>query len=110
MAGGGSSRSKLMAMIKGEGFAFAQAIMTEAGKAGVPLGLALALVEQESGFRNIFGADHGPQTTVPWCHQPVTKERVQELIKYVEDGGISNGVGLTQLTSIGFIKQAEAEG
>jgi hypothetical protein len=110
MPGGGSNGNKLIAMIKAEGFSFAPAIMTEAGKEGVPLGLALALVEQESAFRNIFGADHGPQNAVPWCHQPVTQQRVQELIRYVENGGISNGVGLTQLTSIDLIKQAEAEG
>jgi hypothetical protein len=40
----------------------------------------------------------------------VTKERVKALIRHVERGGVSNGVGLTQLTSIDFIKTAEAQG
>jgi hypothetical protein len=40
----------------------------------------------------------------------VTRDRVQALIAHVEGGGISNGVGLTQLTSIDLIQQAEAEG
>jgi len=84
--------------------------VAEASDAGLPPALALALVEQESGFRNIFGCDQGPRETAPWCHQEVTRQRVKALIDHVERGGISNGVGLTQLTSIGFIRQAEAEG
>jgi len=40
----------------------------------------------------------------------VTPDRVKALIAHVNGGGISNGVGLTQLTSIGFIQQAEARG
>ncbi|MDR2985259.1 MAG: hypothetical protein LBV34_10500 [Nocardiopsaceae bacterium] len=98
-------------MIKNAGFSFGPAIVAEARRAGVQLALALALVEQESGFRNIFGCDSGHQrNAAPWCHQDVTRQRVQELIRFVDKGGVSNGVGLTQLTSINLIKRAEAEG
>jgi hypothetical protein len=111
MATTGSDERKLTQMVKNEGFSFGPAIVTEARHAGVQLALALALVEQESGFRNIFGCDSGHQrSSVPWCHQEVTRQRVQELISFVDRGGVSNGVGLTQLTSIGLIKQAEAAG
>jgi hypothetical protein len=106
-----SDEHKLIQMVKDEGFSFGPAIVSEARRAGVQLALALALVEQESGFRNIFGCDSGHRrNSAPWCHQDVTHERVQELISLVDSGGVSNGVGLTQLTSIGLIKQAESEG
>jgi hypothetical protein len=85
-------------------------IVDESERARVDLALACALVEQESGFRNIFGCDHGPRSSAPWCHQDVTKERVQALIGYVRRGGGSNGVGLTQLTSPDYIYRAESLG
>lgn len=102
---------KLIQMVRGAGFSFGPVILAESKRQGVQLALALALVEQESTFRNIFGCDGGRKINkAPWCHQQVTRERVQELIAHVEAGGISNGVGLTQLTSIGFIRQAETLG
>ena len=105
-----TSDKKLNGMIKGAGGSFGPVIMAEAKREGLSLAMALALVDQESGFKNIFGCDLGPRETAPWCHQDVTKERVGALIKHVKAGGTSNGVGLTQLTSIGFIQQAQAAG
>jgi hypothetical protein len=110
MPAAATDEKKLIGMIKGANGAFAPAIVAEAKRERLPLALALALVDQESSFRNIFGCDLGPRDTVPWCHQDVTKDRVGELIRHVKAGGVSNGVGLTQLTSIGFIQQAQAEG
>jgi hypothetical protein len=110
MAAPGTNDDKLLKMVKAAGHLHGPAIVAESKHEGLPLALALALVEQESGFQNIFGCDLGPQSTAPWCHQRVTRNRVQALIAHVEAGGTSNGVGLTQLTSIGFIRQAEAEG
>src|SRR5687768_14545482 len=98
---------KLAKMIKSRGLDFGPTIIAEANRTGLPLALALALVEQESDFRNIFGCDLGPRDGVPFCHQEVTRDRVQALINHVERGGASNGIGLTQLTSIDFIKGAE---
>jgi hypothetical protein len=72
----------------------------------IPVSLGLALQEQESGGRNIFGADVG----APFAHQPVTKRRVQQLVEHVHAGGISNGVGPMQLTFIGFIDEANRDG
>ena len=110
MPAAATSEKKLTQMIRGANGAFAPAIVAEAKRERLPLALALALVDQESSFRNIFGCDLGPRDTAPWCHQDVTKERVGELIRHVKAGGTSNGVGLTQLTSIDLIEQAQREG
>jgi hypothetical protein len=110
MAATGTNDDKLIKMVREAGHFHGPTILAESKRERLPFALALALVEQESGFKNIFGCDLGPQSTAPWCHQQVTRDRVQALIAHVEAGGTSNGVGLTQLTSIGFIRQAEAEG
>lgn len=82
-------------------------IYEEAKRAGLELALARALVEQESGNRNIFGCDWGPQgDRPPYCHQAVTRARVQALLR----AGKANGVGLTQLTSFGYVQAAERLG
>jgi hypothetical protein len=111
MAKMGNNDQKLIEMVRGAGFSFGPVIVTEARRVGVELALALALVDKESTFRNIFGCDgKRHRNTPPWCHQPVTRDRVQALIEFVDRGGDSNGVGLTQLTSIDLIRQAEAGG
>jgi hypothetical protein len=110
MAMTGTNDDKLIKMVREAGHQYGPAILATSKREGLPLALALALVEQESGFINQFGCDLGPQSTVPWCHQLVTRDRVKALIRHVEGGGTSNGVGLTQLTSIDLIRQAEAAG
>lgn len=80
-----------------------EAIINGANKVGLGLAWACALVEQESAGKNIFGHDAGGL----FPGEPVTKEKVQKLIAHVKAGGVSNGVGLTQLTYIGFIYEAE---
>jgi hypothetical protein len=77
-----------------------------ARRVGVPISWAFALVDQESGFRNIFGHDRGSI-----LHGlPVTPGRVAILLRHVNDGGASNGVGLTQLTWPPYIKRAQRQG
>ena len=110
MADAGINDDVLLKVVSDAGHSFGPEILAESKRAGLPFALALALVDQESTFRNIFGCDLGQTDTVPWCWQPVTRDRVQALIAHVEGGGISNGVGLTQLTSIDLILKAEAEG
>lgn len=103
-------KARLAYRIRKNGGRYGYRIVTAADRAGIPVSLACALVEQESDFRNIFGCDLGNRSSAPWCRQDVTRERVQDLLHYVAHGGPSNGVGLTQLTSIGFIQRAEAMG
>jgi hypothetical protein len=89
-----------------------EVIIREAERAGLKLPLACALVEQESNGRNIFGGDHGPENTwtPPFYRIPVTWERVQMLLQHIDEGGESNGVGLSQLTAPELIRSAEALG
>jgi hypothetical protein len=72
----------------------------------IPVSLGVALQEQESGGRNIFGAD----THAPFAHMAVTEARVRKLVDHVHAGGTSNGVGPLQLTFIGFIEEANRDG
>lgn len=80
-------------------------IILEARRAGIPISLAFALVEQESNFENIFGHDAGA-----WRPRngKVTRASVKELLRRVSLGGASNGIGLTQLTWPGYIRMADA--
>lgn len=84
----------------------ARTIADEASRAGIPYAVAFALCEQESGFRNVFGHDQGGM----YQGLPVTKDRVQEMLRRVHNGAVSNGVGYTQLTWVGFIAEAEKLG
>jgi hypothetical protein len=92
---------------RANGAQHAYRIILEARRAGIPLSWAFALVEQESGFRNIFGCDWGGERAgrfhPPFCRVPVTKERVQALLAF----GRANGVGLTQLTDFSYVRRAE---
>lgn len=81
-------------------------IITEARKARIPISWGFALIEQESAFRNIFGCDIGPRSGPPYCHQKATKSRVDALIRHVRAGGVSNGVGYGQLTSLPYVLRA----
>lgn len=88
-------------------------IIEEARTAGLPLSWAFALVEQETAplgsansFRNIFGCDRGSIL----CHERVTRDKVKRLLRFIDQDGPSNGVGLTQLTWPPYIREAERKG
>jgi soluble lytic murein transglycosylase-like protein len=91
---------------KHAGARYSLRIYLEARRAGVPYSWALALVDQESAFENVFGCDSGSIL----CHQFVTHARVIRLLGHVAQGGVSNGVGLTQLTYPPLIREAERRG
>ena len=87
-------------------------IMDRARAAGLGIGIACTVVDKESDGRNIFGADWGTAGVdkVPFTSLPVTRARVQALLRHINSGGKSNGVGLTQLTFPPFIRDAEERG
>ncbi|HEV2745640.1 MAG TPA: hypothetical protein VGV91_20970, partial [Rubrobacter sp.] len=85
------------------------------GPDGLFVSTAAALLEQESGGKNIFGCDFGARLTnvPPFCQIEVTKERVKRLIDnfHQPPPGIgANGIGVTQLTSMSLVEQAERMG
>lgn len=88
-------------------------IIQEARKAGVPTALALALVEQESGFRNVWGGDPAPNGgTTGWRLRPV--KRADYLAYRQRRGprghGGMQGVGPAQLTWYSYQDEADREG
>lgn len=101
-----AKRRRRLARIINQHGAYGTTIVRQAGRAGITVALAAALVEQESGFRNIFGCDLGARSSVPYCNQKVTYRRTRKLVNHVKRGGTSNGVGLTQLTSYDFLRRA----
>jgi hypothetical protein len=68
---------------------------------------ACAMVDHESmGGQNIFGCDSGGI----FCNEHVTADRVQKLLRHIDNGGASNGIGLTQITYPPLIYEAEEMG
>ena len=82
------------------------------GPGGLWISTACALVEQESGAKNLMGCDWGAEWTnePPYCHVRVTRARVEALIRNVNVGGGQNGIGLTQLTSLDYVLKAQSLG
>lgn len=74
-------------------------------------GLA-AIIEEESGGRNIYGADPSNNGALPpsLYDQPVTHANFEVFWQRVQEGYTSNGVGLPQLTYPGFIANANRRG
>lgn len=66
---------------------------------GINYATAFALCQWESGGRNIFGHDAGG----PFPGLRVTKGRFRRLVEWVRNGGVSNGVGLFQITYGGYL-------
>ncbi|MBU8741901.1 hypothetical protein KM866_01695 [Micrococcus luteus] len=89
----------------------AAAIVAAARRADVPLAVAAALAELESGGRNVFGHDAGGVHGAPrGTDVPVTRERYEELVARVAQGEKSNGVGPAQITWPPYFAQAAERG
>jgi hypothetical protein len=89
-----------------------EVIVEMAEKVDIRVSTGAAVIEKESGGRNIFGCDHTQAAAghAPWCHERVTRERLDALIEWVESGKASNGVAWAQLTHFSFIQKAEEMG
>ena len=98
---------QLAVRAKRAGANYSLRIVLEARRAGIPVSLAFALVEQESNFKNVFG--HDPTHHVGG---DVTKARYAEYLRQrgkTGKGGMQ-GVGPTQLTWWEFQDVADALG
>ena len=91
---------KLARVAKKHGAKYALRTLYEARRNDIPYSWALGMIEQESRWENIFGCDHGAGRA--FCHQRVTNAKVDSLL----NSGLANGVGLTQLTSPGYVRDA----
>ena len=79
------------------------------GQDGLFVSTAAALVEKESGGKNVFGCDWGSKWTnePPYCNVAVTEERVRRLIDNYNQPPVgigANGVGYTQLTTMALVE------
>ena len=90
------------------GNGYGRLIVAEARRAGIPISLGCALVEQESGFRNVFG--HDPVKTGQIRGGKVTRLQYTRYKALRALGRGMQGVGLTQLTWFGFQDEADRLG
>lgn len=70
-----------------------------AREVGIPYVVACALLEKESGGRNVWGSDAGGVNA--GSSLPITQTTFLEFYRKVTNGGISNGVGPCQITYAG---------
>lgn len=84
------------------GLANAGLIVEAADRTGIPLAIAAAMVEKESGGRNVYGHDTGGVFSVPGRDIEVTPSNFAEFLRRVRAGEKSNGVGPAQITYRGY--------
>ena len=105
------------------GLTNADLIVQAATATGIPLAIAAAMIQKESGGKNVYGHDgstetgpgvfstkYGPVTIngVTYAQGgdiPVTQANFAEFLRRVTAGEKSNGVGPAQLTYAGYFKQ-----
>lgn len=106
------------------GLVNADLIVQAATATGIPLAIAAALIQKETGGQNIYGHDgsvetgtgvfstkYGPvviggTTYAQGSNIPVTQGNFAEFLRRVTAGAKSNGVGPAQITYSGYFKQA----
>ena len=106
------------------GLVNADLIVQAATATGVPLAIAAALIQKETGGRNVCGHDgsaetgpgvfstkYGPVTIGDTTYAqgsdiPVTQANFAEFLRRVTAGEKNNGVGPAQITYSGYFKQA----
>jgi hypothetical protein len=78
----------------------------------LPVSLVCAVIEQESGFRNVFGHDRvaNPIKSPPGGVLEVTKERYEAYLHHRHRGLGNQGVGPMQLTNSAIQDRADALG
>lgn len=87
--------------IRANGGRFEGAVVREARRARLPVALACAVLEKETGFRNVFGHDavRNPVKSPPGGLLGVTEENYRRYLAHRRQGLGNQGVGPMQLTS-----------
>jgi hypothetical protein len=98
--------------IVAHGGRYAKELVREALRARVSLALACAIVEKETGFRNVFGHDavRNPIKSPPGGLLAVTRDNYRAYLGHRRNGLGNQGVGPMQLTSPGLQDRADALG
>jgi hypothetical protein len=102
--GGGdvpSGGDALARAIRANGGRYEGVVIREARRAGLPVALACAVLEKETGFRNVFGHDavRNPVKSPPGALLAVTGENYRQYLAHRRRGLGNQGVGPMQLTS-----------
>lgn len=103
----------LARLAKKHGANYSLRIVWEARCAGIPVELGFALIEQESGFRNVWGGDPAPNGgTTGLQFKPVTRDRylAYKKARGAKGEGGMQGVGPAQLTWFEFQDDADRLG
>lgn len=87
----------------------AEAAAVACRKAGLPFFAACALLEKESGGRNVYGHDKGGVNTVKGDLE-VTRDNFLAFLMKVMNGATSNGVGPLQITYAGALDHGHRDG
>jgi hypothetical protein len=100
------------AIIRKHGGRYEDAIIREAHASGLELSLVCALIEHESGFRNVYGHDPVPNPikSPPNGLREVTEENYRLYLRHRRNKEGMQGVGPTQLTWFEFQDEADAAG
>ena len=98
--------------IRAGGGRFETIVAREAGRAGLPVALACAVLEKETGFRNVFGHDavRNPIKSPPGGLLAVTEDNYRQYLAHRRRGLGNQGVGPMQLTSPSLQDRADQLG
>lgn len=102
----------LEAALRAAGARYEQAIVRESRRHGVPVSLICAVLEAETGFRNVYGHDkvRNPIKSPPRGLLAVTAANYRQYLHHRRQGLGNQGVGPMQLTSPHLQDRADALG
>ena len=105
-------RRRAEAALRKAGARYEDAIVREAKRSGLPVSLICAVLEVETGFRNVFGHDNvrNPIKSPPRGLLAVTPDLYRQYLGFRRQGLGNQGVGPMQLTSPGLQDRADALG
>jgi hypothetical protein len=113
--GGGGRRpgaDALARAIRANGGRYEAIVVREARRSRLPVALACAVLEKETGFRNVFGHDavRNPVKSPPGGLLAVTADHYRRYLRHRRQGLGNQGVGPMQLTSPGLQDRADQLG
>ena len=104
----------VQAAIRKHGGRYEDIIVRAAKEHRLPISLVCAVLDKESDFRNVYGADNGrnpnPIRSRPGAALAVTEDNYRTYRKHLKAGKDANGVGPMQLTHPAFQERADKLG